>query len=98
MSRNILLLLVLGALTGCDQNVGPPGAAPPTQAPTSSGGQASARPEPAAASDEAAGVAWTPPARWASQGARPMRAATYRVPAAQGDAEDGECAVFYFGP
>ena len=27
-----------------------------------------------------------------------MRAATYRVPAAQGDPEDGECAVFYFGP
>jgi hypothetical protein len=27
-----------------------------------------------------------------------MRAATYRVPAAPGDAEDGECAVFFFGP
>jgi len=27
-----------------------------------------------------------------------MRAATYRVPAAAGDQEDGECAVFYFGP
>ena len=27
-----------------------------------------------------------------------MRAATYRVPAASGDAEDGECAVFFFGP
>ena len=27
-----------------------------------------------------------------------MRAATYRVPAAAGDPEDGECAVFFFGP
>ena len=27
-----------------------------------------------------------------------MRAATYVVPAAAGDAEAGECAVFYFGP
>jgi hypothetical protein len=26
-----------------------------------------------------------------------MRAATYVVPAAAGDSEDGECAVFYFG-
>lgn len=27
-----------------------------------------------------------------------MRAATYTVPKAAGDSEDGECAVFYFGP
>jgi hypothetical protein len=27
-----------------------------------------------------------------------MRAATYVVPAAAGDKEEGECAVFYFGP
>jgi hypothetical protein len=27
-----------------------------------------------------------------------MRAATYRVPATAGDTEDGECAVFFFGP
>jgi hypothetical protein len=26
-----------------------------------------------------------------------MRAATYKVPAAKGDTEDAECAVFYFG-
>jgi hypothetical protein len=29
---------------------------------------------------------------------RAMRAATYLVPAAAGDTEDGECAVFFFGP
>ena len=27
-----------------------------------------------------------------------MRAATYRIPVATGDAEAGECAVFFFGP
>lgn len=26
-----------------------------------------------------------------------MRAATYKLPAAKGDTEDGECGVFYFG-
>jgi len=44
------------------------------------------------------GLKWTVPARWAPQGERPMRLATYSVPAAKGDAEGGECAVFYFGP
>ena len=48
--------------------------------------------------DTAAGLAWTPPASWKSLGSRPMRAATYVVPAAAGDKEDGECAVYYFGP
>jgi hypothetical protein len=27
-----------------------------------------------------------------------MRAATYTLPAAAGDSEDGECAIYYFGP
>lgn len=47
--------------------------------------------------DSAAGLQWTPPAAWKAQGQRPMRAATYEVPAAAGDAEPGECAVFFFG-
>ena len=41
---------------------------------------------------------WTVPAHWTAQGERPMRMATYSVPMAKGDTEDGECAVFYFGP
>ncbi len=48
--------------------------------------------------ESAGGIRWTPPPAWKAQGARPMRAATYAVPAAPGDKEDGECAVFYFGP
>jgi hypothetical protein len=47
--------------------------------------------------DSAAGLKWAAPAGWKSQGERPMRVATYSVPATKGDAEGGECAVFYFG-
>lgn len=52
----------------------------------------------AAYAGSAGGLKWTDPSAWKSQGERPMRAATYAVPAAPGDKEDGECAVFYFGP
>ncbi len=48
--------------------------------------------------ESAGGIRWTAPPTWKAQGARPMRAATYSVPAAPGDKEDAECAVFYFGP
>ena len=48
--------------------------------------------------DSAAGISWNAPASWKSLASRPMRAATYAVPAASGDKEDGECAVYYFGP
>ena len=46
---------------------------------------------------EAAGVSWTVPPRWEVQPPRMMRVATYLVPAAGGDEEPGECAVFFFG-
>ena len=47
--------------------------------------------------DAAAGIQWTAPQGWQRQAARPMRAATYAIPAADGDHEDAECAVYYFG-
>ena len=47
--------------------------------------------------EQAAGLSWTAPAAWKSQGERPMRAATYVIPAAKGDQEPGELAVFFFG-
>ncbi len=47
--------------------------------------------------EEAGGLSWTAPKEWAVQGERPMRVVTYAVPAAKGDAEGGEVAVFYFG-
>lgn len=50
-----------------------------------------------ALAETAGGIKWTTPAAWKAQAQRPMRAATYTVPKAAGDPEDGECAVFYFG-
>ncbi len=38
--------------------------------------------------------AWTVPSRWESKPASGMRAATYLIPAASGDSEGAECAVF----
>lgn len=48
--------------------------------------------------DSAAGVRWTAPAAWKTEGARPMRAATYSIPLAAGDQGIAECVVNYFGP
>lgn len=50
-----------------------------------------------ALADSAGGLSWSAPATWKADAPRPMRAATYKLPAAKGDGEDGECAVFYFG-
>jgi hypothetical protein len=47
--------------------------------------------------DSAGGLTWAPPAAWKVDAPRPMRAATYKIPAAKGDAEEAELGVFYFG-
>jgi hypothetical protein len=44
----------------------------------------------------AGGLRWSIPARWQATAPRPMRVATYKIPAAPGT-EDGECGIFYFG-
>ncbi len=49
------------------------------------------------APNSAAGVKWTMPSGWSEGTQKQMRVATYNIPAAGGDAEGGECAVFYFG-
>lgn len=49
-----------------------------------------------AAEGNAAGVKWVAPASWKVEAERPMRVATYSIPAAPGS-ESGECGVFYFG-
>lgn len=48
--------------------------------------------------ESVAGISWTAPASWKSLGEKPMRAATYAVTPAPGDADPAECAVYYFGP
>jgi hypothetical protein len=45
----------------------------------------------------AGGIQWTVPSRWGQHPPRQMRIATYMIPAADGDPEAGECAVFHFG-
>jgi len=47
--------------------------------------------------ESAAGLHWTAPANWKSEGARPMRAATYNIPPVPGDRDNAECAVYFFG-
>ena len=49
-----------------------------------------------ASADGVAGLEWEAPEGWAADSTRSMRAVTYVVPGA-GGADDGECAVFYFG-
>lgn len=65
-----------------------------TQQPPPAAPQAQPAPQGAA---EAGGLSWTAPAGWESQGARPMRVATYRIAPAKGDTEGAELAIFYFG-
>jgi hypothetical protein len=53
---------------------------------------------PATGANAAGGLAWTPPKTWGvAPSASSMRVVTYKVPAAAGDAEGGEVAVFFFG-
>ena len=40
--------------------------------------------------ESAGALSWTMPATWKAEAARPMRAATYTVPAAKGDTEPAE--------
>ncbi|HSP07122.1 MAG TPA: hypothetical protein VLR94_08085, partial [Acidobacteriota bacterium] len=83
--------------------------APTPAAPSTSGGPSAPAPltshdavptaAPATAGSVAgiAGIEWTIPASWKLQPDRPMRVVTYSIPAAAGDSEGAECAVFFFG-
>lgn len=64
--------------------VGHDSSAPSAPAPSASGGQGG----------DSGPVKWTPPSRWEAKPASGMRAATYIIPAAKGDSEGAECAVF----
>jgi hypothetical protein len=45
--------------------------------------------------ETAAGLRWTPPPGWKSEGSTPMRVATYLLPTGPND--KAECAVYFFG-
>lgn len=80
----------------------PPEAAPSGTAPPQAGSRgvpAHGLPQESAAPAAGAELAWTVPAGWATETpSSEMRKAQYAIPAAAGDAEGGQCAVFYFGP
>lgn len=93
MSRRSFALLTaaacLAAFAGCSKNQSEQGNQTQqnfTQAPPTAGSAAAA-----------AGVGWSVPKRWTAEPPRQMRVATYGIPIAEGDADAGECAVFYFG-
>jgi hypothetical protein len=50
-----------------------------------------------ASAQSAGGLRWTAPSGWTSQGPTPVRAATYKISPAPGDADTAECVVYFFG-
>ena len=87
-TRVSLASVIILGFSACAQNTQP-------------GSPATASGNPTAASQaahQAAGVKWQVPSRWTTVPPRPMRVATYRIPAAPGDSEDAECAAYFFGP
>ena len=97
----LLALAALGEF-GCRRTPEPPGAGTnPAARPAGSGAtaQPTAPAMPAASAMPAVEITWVDPAglrRVPPKSA--MRKASYEVPRVPGDAEDGELAVFYFGP
>ena len=87
-ARTLLLAAALVVLGACNKKQPESAAQMPQQTP----GVVAAH-----AANAIAGVHWTRPEQWGIQPPRQMRIATYSVPASEGDAEGGECAVFYFG-
>jgi hypothetical protein len=95
-------LLTLGV--GCDKKTQEPSAPPSSPllgVEPKAAAAAPLAPPPAAGSaqQQPLQISWVdPPAFKRVPPANPMRKASYVVPRAAGDAEDGELAVFYFGP
>jgi hypothetical protein len=96
MKHRLALATLLAAL-GCSNETPPEPAvhaASPLPAPAPSAAPAT---PPGAA--RTGGLTWTDPPAWPREAPRSsMRVATYRVPRAEGDTDDAELAVFYFGP
>jgi hypothetical protein len=96
-----IALCALGA--GCDKKAPEPSAQPASQVPlvppaADMSAAPIARAPSTALSQEALHITWIdPPAFKRVPPSNPMRKASYVVPRAPGDAEDGELTVFYFG-
>ncbi|MEO5989648.1 MAG: hypothetical protein ABIU54_07160 [Candidatus Eisenbacteria bacterium] len=90
----VLVVGIVAAITWKQQVVPVPSAGAPNAAPS---GELPPATAPALEAANDPGMTWSTPERWSELPARSMRFATYAVPAAGGDAEAGECAVFHFG-
>ncbi len=103
---------VLGAAVGCNKTPEPPGSSASPSSPSSPSSQSAAvpgggspAPQPAAAPTPGSPamppveITWVdPPGLRRVPPKSPMRKASFEVPHAKEDKEDGELAVFYFGP
>lgn len=83
---SLLVTIALLILTGCSRNQ-------PEHSETQPAPMRSSVPV-----AEVAGLQWSVPSEWQVEAQRPMRVATYSTPAAEGDTDRGEVAIFYFGP
>lgn len=96
-------LLALVAALGCDKKAPEPSAAaapltPPGSEPAPSAKSVTTPAAPAGAGQEPLQITWVdPPTFKRVPPPNPMRKASYVVPRAPGDGEDGELSVFYFG-
>ena len=105
-SKRLAVGLVFFAVSACQQSAeGPAEAGGPATSPAGSPAQGAALPISAdglplfeAGSDGAGGITWKVPEGWVRQPGRPLRVATYTLPKPAGASEDGECAIFHFGP
>jgi hypothetical protein len=94
----LALPLSLFLVTACKRTPEEPaGSRAEPQAPASATPAPPAPAAPVAPGASAREITWTDPAGWQKvPSGSPMRKATYKVPAAPKDPEDGELAVFYF--
>lgn len=97
-TRRLALATAALALLACRREAPRPAASPGPELPPGHPpiDSAAALPPRAAAAKDTAPLAWTVPQGWTAEPpSSSMRLAQYRVP---GEAGDGECVVFYFGP
>jgi hypothetical protein len=91
-----VILLALG-LVHCKKTPEPTGSSGPSLLSSGTGEKPATPATPPSAL--AVGVTWVDPEGWPRDPKpRPMRTATFVVPKAAGDSEDGELAITYFGP
>ncbi len=102
LALSATVLIALGACAGCDKKAPEPSAqsapAAEAQAVPKASAAGAMQPMPAPAAQEALQITWVdPPTFKRVPPPNPMRKASYVVPRAAGDSEDGELSVFYFG-